>query len=212
MSQFFRGTGPAPTTQSLGDNSTSAATDAFVQAAINYTNNPTSFLGWSIDEAALGSACAICVSGRAYAVRVPIWTTAVSATRNVTLVVATHGTTLTSAENGFACYSASGTQLGTSADQSTSWATTGSYTSACGTWATTAGSSIWVVVWSNGTTPITLAGFNANVGTALNAGLSAATLRFAVPTASGVTTAPAALTPSGFGSASSPQFFWAAIS
>jgi len=130
---------------------------------------------------------------------------------NVVLASTTAGTSLTSGQNFAGLYNSAGTLIGTSADQTTAWGTTGLKTAALvgGPFAVAAGF-VWVAFVSNtgSTTPAFFR--SASVAAAgLNGGFAAATARWATngtaTTALAGTVTPASNVLAGVG-------YWAALS
>jgi len=120
--------------------------------------------------------------------------------------VTTAGSTLTASQCLAGLYQ-SGTLLGTTADQSTPWSSTGYKTMAIsgGAVAVVAGD-VYVAFFANGTTlPTLLRGFN---NTAVNGSLASPNLRFATADSGRTTSFPASM-----GSQSATALtYWAAVS
>lgn len=190
------------TTQPAGDASTAVATDAFVQTAIAGTNG---FLGQNGPWLAMcGGATGVLASGTIYCLRVPIYVTAASGTRTINYNIATAGATLTANQNLVAAYSSTGAQLGsTSADQSTTWTSTGPAATTVGTFAVTSGTIIYVMFLSVGTTCPKFSGIGSGSnGTQLaNVGLTGASL-VASRQNTGQTTMPASIVPASLSTSS----------
>lgn len=126
-------------------------------------------------------------------VRIQLVQTPVTITvANVTFWVGTAGATLTANQNLISIYdnAASANKLGTSADQSGNWTSTGLKTVAVSASVTT--NAVYVAILSNGTTPVSPRGMSTGPGSS-NFNLSAAASTFA-DNASGQTSMPANLT------------------
>jgi len=124
------------------------------------------------------------------------------------------GATLTAAQNFVGLYDASGNQIGTSADQSAVWTSTGFKTTALAGGPFAVNQPFVYVAWlANGTTP---PGFTRASGSIVGASLvngSATGSNIPFPTnSSALTTLPGSLSyAANSGSASSPQSLWAAL-
>jgi hypothetical protein len=168
------------------------------------------YLEWNYDPIAVGTPNLQPISGTLYLLKI---TPQASGTiSNVVLVMGTAGATLTSGENLVAVFNSSGTQLGISADQSTSWAgSTGVKTIALTSPITvTAGADYYVAILAVGTTTPKFAGTSSSTASAVNAGLSASLDRFCV-NGSGLSAMPSSLTlTSNTGTGSFP--IWVALS
>jgi hypothetical protein len=131
---------------------------------------------------------------------------------NVLVEVAVAGATLTSAENFAGLYSAAGVLLSATADQSSNWLNTGLQTMPLTTVQTGLAAGIYYIgLVSNGVTTPAFArgGGLAGESTMINAGLTAATARFATGPAT-QSTLPGTITMSSNGFAPVP--YWAALS
>lgn len=119
------------------------------------------------------------------------------------------GTTLTSGQNFLGLYSKTGTRLGVTADQTTSWATTGSKAVALtSSYTVTASDFHYVAILTNASTTPAFATGTLNSQPINTLGVSG-TLRFAVA-GTGQTSLPASLTPSAPGAGLGA--FWAGTS
>jgi len=155
-----------------------AADAAHAHPDNGFTPADLGLLAWTYDigVSASGSAPA---SGVVNLIRVNI-RQAISVT-NVVLAVTTAGSGLTSGQNFAGLYNSAGTLIGTSADQSASWASSGLKTIALtgGPFALSAGTFVWVAIVSNGTTPPTLFRTGVLAAAPVNAGFAASTARYA---------------------------------
>lgn len=115
---------------------------------------------------------------------------------NVLLAIGTAGTTLTSGQNFVGLYNSAGTQIGTSADQTVAWGSTGLKTAALasGPFAVSPGF-VWVMLVSNttGTTP-SFFRTGALGAAAMNNGFPVSTARWAT-NGTATTSLPASITP-----------------
>lgn len=169
------------------------------------------YLEWAYDPVAITTQTALANTGGVYLIRVNV-----RVARSVTNVIAylgVLGSSLTSSENFAGLYSSTGTLIGTSADQTTTWNTggsTGLKTIALtgGPFAVSAGF-CWVALLFNGTTGPAF-GKAGNVSSVIsNAGFTASTARFAITSGSN-TSLPGSFTPSA--STLQGNEYWAAIS
>lgn len=209
----YEGGASTATTQAPGDASTQIATDAFVQQAI-FGANGFSGVNCRIAEMAGGSGGSM-VTQRVYAMRVPVFQSAASASRTVAMNIQTAGTALTANQNLVGVFNSSGVQLGsTSSDQSGVWNATGPTSCTVGTFALVAGSIIYVCFLQNGTgTQVKFSGVGSgsNGSAFINSNLSGASLVASVQTASGATAMPGSITPASL-SATSALFIAVGIS
>jgi hypothetical protein len=147
---------------------------------------------WAYDPVNAASSTALATAGTLYCVKMHL-PTAQNIT-NIIVALTTAGSSLTSGQCFAALYQGTGgSLLGTTADQSGTWAgTTGLKTMAIsgGAVAAAAGDLI-VVFWFNGTTGPTFARGSGN--SLINAGLSGANSRFGTANTGVTTTAPATL-------------------
>lgn len=136
------------------------------------------FIAWNFDPCSATGTNQALTSGSIYLARI---TPQVAATiSSIGLAVVVAGTSLTSSQNLAAIYDSSGNRVALTSDQTTAWGTTGFKTcSLTSSVSLTAGADYYVAVLSVGSTPITLARGPASLF-APNAGLSAASLRFAL--------------------------------
>ncbi len=132
-------------------------------------------------------------SGTLYVIRVITEDGAVSAARTIRLYQWSAASALTLAKT--AVYDSSGTQVGASADQSSTWNTAGptNRTISTGTFAVTKGATYYITILVVGTTGPTFSRYS-NQGP-MNAGLSGASLLFATGPTS-LTDVPTTITPS----------------
>lgn len=158
-----------------------AITDPADQNYVGWTHDPVSNVNQSTHS-----------SGVLYGSRVMIRNPA--SVTSVTLFCSTGGLTLTSGQNFVGVYDSAGVQVGTSADQTTAWGTTGEKAAALvGGPFTVSGPFVWVVLVVNGLTPPRF-GVASLFSVGTNAGLAAAETRFASQS-SGHTVLPASVTP-----------------
>lgn len=162
------------------------------------------WLAWSADPL-LAYTGLIVTGGDAYFIQVPIRQTATIS--NVILYVATAGASLTSGENFAGLFSATGTLLSATADQTTNWQSTGLKTMALSAAQTVAAGVYYVGFYGNGTT---LPKFSYNASTNANFGANSGTYpRIGIDvTNTGLTTAfhsPAAIS-------ATTTAYWAAVS
>ena len=160
-----------------------------------FTAADAGYLAWNSDPD-LGAQCLLApVAGMVTLARINV-RQAISCT-NVVLSVPYAGSGLTSSECFAGLYGSSGTLIGTSADQSSSWATAGIYPAALsgGPYVLAAGF-YWAAILVNGTTsPSFLAASGFPTATTGNNGFTVSTARGATAT-TGRTTLPASFTPS----------------
>jgi hypothetical protein len=170
------------------------------------------YLAWNYDVAGALNTAALPTSGQIVLTRINVWT-AISVT-NVVFAMPTLGSSLTSSENFAGLYNSSGVLIGTSADQTTTWntgGTTGLQTVALsgGPFNVAAGTFVWVAWLFNGSTGPTFTRAASQTAAISNAGLAAATARWA-HTATGGQTSLAGFTPSG--NVTTATTYWAALS
>lgn len=203
--QLVKESGVSPTVAMVEDNGASTIIRSNVGVADNTAvglsaAQEAGYLLWAAPPTESGGASTSApTSGTTYSIR--CYVPASCTLNSLAMRVATIGSGLTAGQNLLGVYSAAGAQLGTSADQSTTWAgTTGSKTMALSTPVSlTGGVYIYIVVLSVGTTPPT---FNrtTNSGTE-NMGLTGASIRWGV-IATGQTALPASFTPANITSSS----------
>lgn len=131
---------------------------------------------------------------------------------NVNLAVSAAGSGLTSGQNFTGLYNSAGTLIGTSADQTTPWGTSGPKTAALtgGPFALAAGTFVWVAVVSNtGTSTPNFFRTVSGVASAINIGFTAATARFAT-NGTATTALASSITPGS--NALAGVGYWAALS
>lgn len=124
---------------------------------------------------------------------------------NLEMYAVLGGATLTSGQNFAALYNAAGTRLGTTADQSTAWATSGrkSMALAGGAQALVAGG-YYIAFWFNGTTSPAWARVSNSATALANFGLSAPNLRYGTTSNTALTTT----SPSTLGTQTAGQITW----
>ena len=147
-------------------------------------------LAANFDPAAMAGSTALTINGTVYAMK--LWTPAQISVTNIVMHVNTAGATLTSGQNFAGLFDSSKARVGTSADQSTAWASTGLKTMALasGPFNISAGY-FYVAVFANGTTrPAFSRGSNIAV---VNGALSAANARWASADTGRTTSFPATL-------------------
>lgn len=165
-------------------------------------------LAWSYDPAVTSNSTAV-ASGTVQLIKIVLRRAATIS--NLYAQVNTAGGTLTSGQNFAGLYSASGTLLSATADQTTAWGSTGMKTMALTTPQTVLPGYYYVALLSNGTTGPAFARGNGLSGAAnaINLGLAASTARFATgPTAQ--TSLPSSITMSSNSLAGVP--YWVAVS
>lgn len=161
---------------------------------LSFTPSDLAYLAWTYDVG-LASSASTPTTNVVNLYRVNI-RQAISVT-NVILGVATAGSGLTSGQNFVGLYNSAGTLIGTSADQTTPWGTSGLKTAALvgGPFALSAGTFVWVAVVSNtGTSTPNLFRTSAGNSTVMNAGFTAATARWAT-NGTATTALPGSITP-----------------
>lgn len=163
------------------------------------------YLGWSFDPAvASGTGVALTTAGTVYTVQIPI-AQAGTAT-NIVYDIVTAGGTLTAAQCFAGLYSPAGVLLGTTADLSTPWASTGVTVSPLVTPAAVSPGLHRAAFFFNGTTGPSL--LKANIRVSANAGQSAANSRFSSADTGRTTTLAATLG----ARTATVNAYWAAIS
>lgn len=165
-------------------------------------------IAWSFDIIAAENSSPLGAQGLLYLTRVHV--PIACAVTNVLIHVSTLGATLTSGENFAGLWSATGTQIGITADQSTNWSTTTGIqvmALAGGAKTITAGD-YFVGFYANGTTLPTLTRGQSAGGSPGAVNLGSSTLRFATANTGLLTTPPTTL-----GALTGTNFsFWAAVS
>jgi hypothetical protein len=181
---------PTAPTQTIGDNTTKIATDAFVQSAIGQVpNQPQDFnyYGWTCDPMASAGAVSP-VAGRLYLVRFRAVTTGTLG--HIAYFVGSAGTSMTSGDNLVGIYdtgqttAGTSTLLGYSGDQSTNFATPAAYSvtltaQTTGSLAITAGQDYFaaLLVNSTGTIPKFIVPYGTTVPEFANIGLTGLSTR-----------------------------------
>jgi hypothetical protein len=186
------------------DNPSAASATQFATITPAYNN----LLGWTMSSLEAGSNATL-VSGRLYLFKIMVPTT-ISVT-NITVAISNAGSGLTSGQNFMGLYSSSGTLIGTTADQTTNFSSTGIKVAALigGPYTITGSSNtfVWVAFVANGTTLPKPIGSGIGVVGLANLGLTAATYRGAYNgTAS--TALPSSITPSSNSSTSNVLVFF----
>lgn len=170
-------------------------------------SDTTGFLAWTIDPAIFSTAIAA-TNNTLTLIRVNIRNSI--SVSNVCLYVTGGGVSLTSSENYAGLYNSSGTLIASTADQTSSWASSGLKTMALsgGPYGLTGGTFAWIAFLANtsSTTP-TFTGTSSN---ALEAGLTAATARTATNGTGTSITGIGNITPGS--NVALSAFFWAALS
>lgn len=163
-----------------------------------------SLIGWTQDPAsAAGSATS--VSGTIYWVKIPVRRAATIT--NVIITISAVGVTLTAGQNLVGLYDASGTKLGESADQTTSWTSGGIGAKVIPLLTPVAVSAgfFYAAMMSNGATPANFMRGNSQSSSAMNLG---STFRFVNTTSN--TSLPASFTPGSANTDNNAR--WAALS
>lgn len=173
----------------------------------------SSFIAASDDPAHIASSVLV-NGGILFLIKLPILQNVTVS--NVILQVATGGSGLTTGQNFVGLYSQSGALIGSSADQTTPFASSGSKIIAltaqsAGSLTLTGSAStfVWAAILANGTTA-PLIGRVGTQNTMANIGFSAANYRFAQNTSTGLTALPLSFTPAT--SLATTSALWAAIS
>lgn len=178
-------------------------------APADHTAGPQdqNLLAWTYDPVLQTSNTAP-AAGVLTLIRVPVYRACL--VTSILLEVVAAGSGLTSGQNAVGLYTAGGTLIGKSADQSSAWASTALKTAALsgGPYYVSQGW-VYVVILVNGTTPPTFGRATVQGASAINAGLTASTARYAV-NATGQTSLPASITMSA--STLSSVAYWAALS
>lgn len=182
-----------------------APRDDHVHGRTHWAPADQGFLTWQGDPA-LYTTGSTTTGGTVYLSRLHL---PVAATvTNVCLFVTAVGVALTSGQCFAALYSAAGGLLGTTADQSAAWVSTGLKTMALagGTYSATAADYYVAFFWNGSTSPTWLRGASQS---SVNVGLSAPNLRFASADTGRTTSMPSTL---GAQSSVSATAWWAALS
>lgn len=175
----------------------------------NFTPSDLGLLAWTYDIGVAASASTP-TTNVVNLIRINI-RQAISVT-NVILAVATAGSGLTSGQNFAGLYNSSGTLIGTSADQTAAWGSTGLKTAALGggPFALTAGTFVWVAFVSNtGTSTPNFCRSGAVPAAVMNAGFAAASARWAT-NGTATTALAGSITPAS--NALAGVGYWAALS
>ena len=203
-------TSPSYSTTVLGAGASAPSLE--LTTATGFTPVDAGYLAWNFDPVMINSSTAVTPTGTIWLHRVTLRRAAT--VTNVLLFLGTLGSGLTSSQNFAGLYNSAGTLIGTSADQTTTWNTGGStglktIALSGGPYALQAGI-YWVAVLSNFST--TGPAFGRAVGSSgayINAGTSAATVRWG---SNGTgTSLPGSITP-GSNSTSPSVPYWAAVS
>lgn len=185
--------------------------DISLNDGVSWVPADAGFLAWSYDPmlASTGSAPANnTVTVIRINIRAPISCT------NVSVFVSATGSGLVTGENFVGLYNSAGTLIGTSADQTTAWGSTGLKTAALagGPFPLAAGTFVWAAILPNesaGTVPSFMRPATLVSNAAAGIGVTAATARWATTSSTG-TSLPPSITPSGNTNISTA--FWAALS
>ena len=207
--------GTAPTSPNSGDlyyDGTSlqfhkGSTSVALDHPADWTASDSSLIAWAYDPTGnTASTVALATAGTLYLIKVHV--TAPASITNIVMDVNAAGSGLTTDQCFAALYNAStGALVGTTADQSTAWGTTGIKTMALsgGPFSVSAGY-YYVAVWFNGTTG---PAFSRTQGTSLiNVGLAATASRWGTANTGTTTTAPSTLGTI----AAASNSYWAALS
>lgn len=150
------------------------------------------YLAWSLPPFAATAGSALATAGTVYLTRlrrVPAGTVT-----NIIIFLSAGGSTLTVGQCFAALYDSAGTLLGTTADQSTSWASAGFKTMPLsGGSVTRSSGDLYVAKWFNGTTGPSLYRSSNTSATMNNAGLVAPDMETATANTGVTTSAPATL-------------------
>ena len=175
-----------------------------------YGHNPSpydqSLRAWSYDPA-LQAAASVPSAGVLYLIKIPVYTAAPIA--SILVEVVTVGSGLTANQNFAGLYSASGTLIGKTADQSSVWTSSGMRRMALagGPFYVSQGW-VYVALLANGKTRPAFGRATAQGASAVNVGLSVSAARYATNSA-GKTSLPSSITMSG--NVLSSTAFWAAL-
>ena len=193
--------------------------DALVTALPELGTEPADggYAGWSFDPACGTASPGLTLAGAGVLSLIKIPVRFLTTVSNVYIDIITAGATLTLNQCFAGLYTAAGSLIATSANQSVAWVGTGFITMAL-TGApftiggTAAGGFVWVALLWNGTTaPLLYRGSGPTGALAMQAGtLTAATLRFGTVSAAN-TTLPASFTPASIVSTNASPW-WAGIS
>jgi hypothetical protein len=166
-------------------------------------------LSWSFDPALAVNGGVAFSTGIIHLIKVSLRFAATIS--NVVYNVTGAGSTLTSGQNFVGLYTTSGTRVALSADQTTTWGSSGVKTTAFTAPYSAAAGSYYIAFLTNGTTGPALARATgtANAGAMFNAGLTAASYRFAT-NSSALTALPATITLSSNGQETNAV--WACLS
>lgn len=188
-------------------NFTSDGSQSGSGAPTNFTAADLGLKAWTYDSIASAGAGSATTTGVIYLAKVIVRQP--TSVTNVVLFVATAGTTLTASQSFAGVYDSTGTLVGTTADQSVSWTSTGykSMALAGGPFTLNPGA-YWIAWTSNGSTPPQILRSQALNGTLYNGSLPASQYRYA--TNGTGTTLPATITPAS--NAVGLVAWWAALS
>lgn len=190
-------------------NSGNALPAGLLQYPLSTVNSATftpadqNLVSWTYDPSCIRGTGVASVSGTVYLMKVKIVNRSTVVT-NVIIGVEGAGVTLTAGQNFVGLYDSTGARLAVSADQASSWTSTGMKTIALTAPVTLNVGSYYVAFVSNGATPPTLAtgaGNNVNI----SVGLSSGALRYIIgPTAQ--TSLPASITLTSFTGSTASRF------
>lgn len=166
---------------------------------------------WSYPSILAVGGTAAASSGVVYVIRVPL-TGGKTPITNVLLAIQTGGSTLTSGQSFVGVYDSAGTKIGGSADQASSWTSTGLKTIALTSGPfNTSSPFVYVVIMSNGTTPPAFARLGGGSAIAPLSTLSSSGSKMPFATNGTGTALPSSLTYSS-NSATGAQGFWVGLS
>ena len=212
---------PAPSTPSLGQLklyspdgvslstvTAKGAATALPPVANQFFPTDQNLIAWSYDPQ--GATSSVAPSGGVIQL-VQLVLRGPATVTNVLVHVATGGSTLTAGQNFAGLYDTTGARLGVTADQTTPWTTAGLETMALTSPVQLAAGMYYVALVANGTTPPAFARSTgiASASALINAGLTAATARFAT-NSSGQTSLPSTVTLASNSLATTA--FWVAVS
>ncbi len=190
------------------------ATSANDAVSKTYLNNwvPTpdlqGWLAWNYDPVLCSAASNL--TTQTVAVAKVVLPVAITVT-NIAFHLVNAGVSLTSGQSFVGLYDSTGARQAVSADQSTSWTSTGLKTVAMASSYAAAAGTYYVALLCNGTTPMGPARTNSSGAIIANAGLSVANYRFGIA-ATGQTALPGSFTPSSMTAGTGAIGFWCAIS
>ena len=163
-------------------------------------------IGWTYDPV-LQTGSTAPSAGVLYLIRIPVYTAC--SISNILVEVVSAGTGLTTGQNWAGLYNASGALLAQTTDQSAAWTTTGLKEMALTSPRYASQGWYYVVIVTNGTTPPSFGRATVQGASAINAGLTPGTARYAT-NSTGQHTLPASITLSG--NTVNWVAYWAALS